>query len=106
MAKKVYWSAFVDRAYGDAYRPHSSIDLGKLVKTMIETYRTMNLGDDVIVLSKSRIYNRGSFGDFWKSKAGSFGEFIGYIEMENNKPTYYNCDGKKTHLAFRGRFIV
>ena len=104
MAKKVYWSAFVDRAYGEAYRPHSSSDLGKLVGQMIALHNEMRLKDDVIVISKSRIYGNKGFQSFWNSKAGTK-ELMGYISMENG-PQFYSGAGQRKSLIVDGIKIV
>lgn len=104
MAKKVYWSAFVDRAYGEAYRPHSSMDLEKLVRQMMDLHRTMDLGDEIIVISSSRIYANSGFQGFWVSKAGKQ-NLIGHIEM-GSRPTFVSKDGIRRLLYIGGRLNI
>ena len=100
--KQVYWAAYFDRAYEDVYRPHSSTDIKKLVNLMVDFHKERGLGDDVIVLSKSRISVSSS--RFFFTKAGTE-SYIGHIEIDG-KPVFYNRNGKKTHLYANGRLII
>lgn len=100
MATTLYWSAFVDKAYGEAYRPHSSSDFDKLLRYMVALYKKMHLKGDVIVISTSRISEGGGFQSFWNSKAGSK-DLIGYFEMDG-KPQFYNKKGERRHIMIDG----
>ena len=101
MAGKVtYYAAFVDRAYGDAYRIHSSVDLKKLVKLMIAEHRKLKLGRDVIVLSRARI---AESSEIWNTVAGTT-RLIGHIEMDSTYPVFYSKSGKKARVLADGSF--
>ena len=95
MAKTTYWAAFQDKAYEDVYNVHSSTDLNKLIRTMLEGLRKKKLiGDTVILLSKSRIYESSAFQGFWKTKAGSSRYYIGMIDTDG-RPVLLTKDGKR-----------